>query len=266
MTRDPAVSGQFYPADRKILLSELESMIPAGVEKVAAIGAVVPHAGYIYSGPVAGEVYARLEPRGCYVILGPNHTGHGDRFACCMDSWSTPLGPVEVDREFLSKWMSRTTLVTEDPAAHAFEHSIEVQLPFIQKTSPEAKIIPITLRHGSLSEYEELAGALASVAREEGKKPVVIASSDMTHYEPREIAEKKDSLAIRTILDLDAEGLLEVVEENGISMCGYIPTAIMLMYAKEMGAKKAELVKYSDSGDVAGHAAQVVGYAGIIIY
>ncbi len=266
MVRNPAVSGQFYPANKGSLLDDLENMIPDRSDKIDAVGAIVPHAGYIYSGPVAGEVYARLKPRSTYIILSPNHTGYGARFASWSEPWRTPLGVVDVDRDLLAAMMQETGLVTEDPAAHAFEHSIEVQLPFIQKTSPAGKIVPMTIQYGNLSEYQEVADAIVSAAKRAARDVVILASSDMTHYESRKSAKEKDQKAIRAVLALDAEGLLDVVEKNNISMCGYIPAAIMLMCAKKMNAKKAELVRYSDSGDVTGDITQVVGYAGIIVY
>jgi AmmeMemoRadiSam system protein B len=266
MVRDPVVSGQFYPGDKKRLLEQLDEMIPEGVERIDAIGAVSPHAGYVYSGPVAGEVFARLEPKDTYVILSPNHSGYGGRFAACGDPWNTPLGTLDVDTALLGAIMGSTDLVTDDIEAHAFEHSIEVQLPFIQRTSPSAKIVPITVKYGELPELREVAGAISAAVSEREGRAVIIASSDMTHYESRDAAGKKDKMAIRKILDLDPEGLLEVVERNNISMCGYVPTALMLMCAENLNAKKAELVKYSDSGDVTGDTVQVVGYAGIIVY
>ena len=266
MVRNPAVAGQFYPADKGSLLEDLEAMIPDRPDKIDAIGAVVPHAGYGYSGSVAGEVYARLEPKSTYVILSPNHTGYGARFASWREPWRTPLGVVDVDKELLARMMEATDLITEDPAAHTSEHSIEVQLPFIQKTSPAAKIVPVTVQYGDLSEYQEVADAIVSALKQAGRETVILASSDMTHFESRAAAKEKDRKAIQAVLELDAEGLLGVVEKNNISMCGYIPTAIMLMCANKMNAKKGELVKYADSGDVTGDTVQVVGYAGIIVY
>ncbi|MFH1552118.1 MAG: AmmeMemoRadiSam system protein B [Candidatus Omnitrophota bacterium] len=266
MARNPVVSGQFYPGDKETLLKELGGMIPDCSEKINAVGAIVPHAGYVYSGYVAGEVYAKLKPKTTYIILGPNHTGYGERFASCAESWSTPLGPVDVDKDLLAEMMRETGLIVEDSSAHAFEHSIEVQLPFIQKTSPEASIVPITVQYGNLSEYQELALAITSAIKKKNRDAIIIASSDMTHYESRKVAKEKDKKAIQAVLDLDAEKLLNVVEKNNISMCGYIPAGIMLMCAKSMGAKKAELVKYSDSGEMTGDTLQVVGYAGMIVY
>jgi len=266
MVRNPVVAGQFYPASKTSLIKELDQMVPDRTEKINAIGAVVPHAGYMYSGAIAGEVYARLKSKSTYVILSPNHTGYGKRFASSSEVWRTPLGNVNVDEELLARMLEGTSLITDDPTAHAFEHSIEVQLPFIQKISPEAEIVPMTVQHGELMELDEVASSISSAIKETARDVTILASSDMTHYESRTSAKEKDELAIERVLDLDAEGLLKVVEKKNISMCGYIPAVIMLMCAKKMNAKKAILVKYADSGDVTGDTIQVVGYAGIVVY
>ncbi|MGB2629772.1 MAG: AmmeMemoRadiSam system protein B [Candidatus Omnitrophota bacterium] len=266
MVRDPAVAGQFYPGTKEDLARDLKKMIPDIPDKIDAIGAVTPHAGYIYSGAVAGEVYARLKPKQAYIILNPNHTGYGAQFALSPEAWRTPLGEVEIDKELAAALKKKTSLIKEDATAHAFEHSGEVQVPFIQETSPGAKIVPITCYHGDLSELTEVADAIASAISETGKDAIIIASSDMTHFESRKSAKAKDQKAIDRILELDAEGLLRTVSRENISMCGYIPTSIMLMAAKKLGAKKAKLVRYSDSGDATGDTFQVVGYAGIIVY
>ncbi len=266
MVRKPVVAGQFYAGDKGRLEKDLDDMIPQQKEKINVIGAVSPHAGYVYSGAVAGLVYGRLSPADVYIILSPNHTGYGARFALSAESWSTPLGEVQVDGKIASSLTDKTKLIEENRDAHAYEHSVEVQIPFIQRVSPRAKIVPMTVQSGSPAELEEVAGAIASSIMESGQKATIIASSDMTHYESRDSASKKDRLAIQKILDLDPEGLLNVVKEMDISMCGCIPAAIMLMASKKLGAKKAELVHYTDSGDVTGDTFQVVGYAGIIVF
>jgi len=266
MTREPVVAGQFYPSDKKHLKKDLAQLIKPSSRTVDAIGAILPHAGYIYSGHVAGEVYGKLIPKEIYIVLSPNHTGQGSRFAISLEAWRTPLGEVSIEQGLAKTMIGKTSLLEEDSSAHKFEHSIEVQLPFIQTTSPAAKIVPMTILSGSVGELAEVAGAIAYAMSKIKDKAVMIASSDMTHYETRENATKKDKAAIARILDLDPEGLLKIVRDMDISMCGYIPSVIMLMAAKKLGATKAELVKYSDSGDVTGDTAQVVGYAGIIIY
>lgn len=266
MVREPCFSGRFYPGEKNRLIEEMADLIPDRRDRINAIGAVSPHAGYPYSGAIAGDVFSRIEPKGSYVVLSPNHSGRGARFAASGEAWSTPLGPVEIDAGLLDAVMKRTRLVEIDPAPHMSEHSVEVQLPFIQMTSPGSRIVPLTVKYGSLDEIREVALALAGAIEEDKKDAVVISSSDMTHYEPRRSAIKKDRMAIDKILALDPEGLIDVVESNDISMCGYIPTVIMLMCAKALNAEKAELVKYSDSGEVTGDTEQVVGYAGLIVY
>jgi len=265
MVREPVVQGQFYSGGRDELLAELEGLVPEGEPKIDALGIMVPHAGYVYSGKVAGAVYVGIEPKSTYVIFGPNHTGRGACFASSGDLWQTPLGELLPDTELLENIMARTDLILEDSAAHASEHSIEVQLPFIQITAPGAKIVPIAVKYGNIMELSEIAGAVSSAVKETKRDVVIVASSDMTHYESRLAASAKDKKAIQKIFDVDAEGLVEVVEKNNISMCGYISTAIMLMTAKELGAKKGTLIKYTDSGEVTGDTSQVVGYAGIIV-
>ncbi|NQT32241.1 MAG: AmmeMemoRadiSam system protein B [Candidatus Omnitrophica bacterium] len=266
MTREPVVAGQFYPGGKDNLLRDLSEMIPDRKDKIDAIGAIVPHAGYMCSGFVAGEVYGKLKQKDTYIILGPNHTGHGSQFASCKESWLTPLGTVDIDIEMLDAMMRETDLITDDESAHAFEHSIEVQVPFVQKTAPSAKIVPVTVQNGTLPELEEVSEAIVSAMKGAPGSAMILASSDMTHYEPRNAAEKKDKLAIQKVIDIDPEGLLKVVMENSISMCGCIPSAIMLMCAKKMNALKSELVKYSDSGDATGDTSSVVGYAGMVVY
>lgn len=266
MARKAVVAGQFYAGSKKRLEKDLDDMIQKCPEKIDAIGAVSPHAGYMYSGAVAGKVYGKMKPRDTYVILSPNHTGYGSRFALSGEPWQTPLGEVEIDQKLTAALQKKTPLLKEDKDAHTYEHSIEVQLPFIQRTAPQAKIVPITVQNGNMSELREIAEAIASSITETKQGTVVIASSDMTHYETRESASGKDRAAIRKILDLDPEGLLNIVEKINISMCGYIPVVIMLAAVKKLTAKKAELIRYTDSGDVTGDTSQVVGYAGIIIY
>lgn len=264
--RSPLVAGQFYPGTKDELLNDLDTLIPSGKEKKDVIGIMTPHAGYMFSGAVAGEVFAGIVPKSTYIILGPSHTGKGARIASDKEPWSTPIDGVEIDIELLDAIMAKTTVLTVDKLAHTFEHSIEVQIPFIQKISPDARILPITIQQGSLIEYTELAKAMANVIKQTDKDIIIVSSTDMTHYETRKMAKYKDQMAIDEVLKIDGEGLLRVVEEHRISMCGYIPTSIMLMAAKEMGAVNAELVSYTDSGAITGDTSEVVGYAGIVVY
>ncbi len=266
MVRLPAVSGQFYPADRETLSHELDLLIPQGGDKIKAVGAICPHAGYMFSGSIAGEVYSGIQPAGTYVILSPNHNGCGARFSVSCENWKTPLGEVAVDTELIDSIMGKTDLLANDASAHSEEHSIEVQLPFIQRISPGAKIVPITVQFGAMPEITEIGCSIAEAVKELKRDVVIISSSDMTHYESREAAQKKDKMALDKVLGLDARGLMEVVLKNNISMCGCVSSAIMIIAAKELGAQRAELVKYSDSGAVLNDTSQVVGYAGVVVY
>jgi MEMO1 family protein len=267
VTRIPFVSGSFYPGDREALLKELEAMFPllAEDEREEVMGAVVPHAGYLYSGRVAGDVYARIKPKKTFVIIGPNHTGQGNDYSVSMENWDTPLGEVEVDVELSEAVIARAPILTGDAEAHRYEHSIEVQLPFIKRFFPETSIVPICISSKNVSELEAVAESIVVSARSLERDIVVLASSDMTHYEPRSVAYAKDRKAIEAMLSIDARDLAQIIAAEGISMCGWAPSVIMLFAASKLGADRARLVRYSDSGDITGNTAEVVGYAGITL-
>jgi MEMO1 family protein len=280
--RTPAVAGRFYPGRADELLRVVRTYLdrtylvrthPPSVEtsRIPAIGCVAPHAGYIYSGSVAGAVYTRLEiPERC-VILCPNHTGKGSALAVMANTvWQTPLGEVAADADLGARLLDRFPALEEDSAAHRGEHGIEVQLPFLQAQRPELKIVPIVVGTSDFDVLRGLGEALADViaASEEenrAKRVLIIASSDMNHYESDAITRVKDQKAIERVLALDARGLWEVVMNESISMCGFGPTVVMLTAAKLLGATSATLVKYATSGDVSGDYEAVVGYAGIIV-
>lgn len=268
MVRKPTVAGQFYSGSEKSLAREVESLIDKNAKKEDAIGIVSPHAGYIYSGPVAGSVLSRIKPKSTYIIMGPNHTGMGEQFSLSADeSWKTPLGEVKIDKTLANQIMKSSKYIKEDDLAHVHEHSIEVQIPFLQVLQKDFKIVPIVISYADLGVYREIGKELArSVKEVKSEKDVtIIASSDMTHYEPQGTAKKKDSKAIEAILELDEAKLVDCIDRFDISMCGFAPVAIMLVAAKELGAKKAELVKYQTSGDTSGDYSSVVGYAGVLI-
>ena len=268
MVRNPVVAGQFYPGTKNSLLREVESMIDSGVKREDAIGVVSPHAGYIYSGPVAGSILSAISPKRSYIIMGPNHTGDGAAFGLdTSDSWMTPLGEVKIDRTLADAIKKNCKYVEDDSLSHAREHSIEVQLPFLQVLQKDFEFVPIVVSYADLKVYREIGKALASSVRDlkmEGDV-TIIASSDMTHYESQESAKTKDSVAIEAICELDEKKLVEKVAELDITMCGYAPAAIMIVAAKELGAKRGRLVRYQTSGDASGDYSAVVGYAGIII-
>ena len=266
MIRNPVVAGQFYPASASELKAMIKGMVDEKVEKEEVIGLISPHAGYIYSGPVAGAAISRIKFKDTFIIIGPNHTGSGKPFSIMTDgTWQTPLGKVEIDSELGKKLLANSRYLQEDKAAHFYEHSIEVQLPFLQYFKPDFKLVPIVLAYAGGAIYKEIGKELAKSVKELNKKVVIIASSDMTHYEPQTSAQRKDSQAIEAILDLDEDELLKRVDKFNISMCGFAPAVSLIVAAKELGAKKAELVKYQTSGDTTGDYSSVVGYAGIII-
>jgi hypothetical protein len=268
MIRNPVVCGQFYPGTKTALLEEVRSCLGGQAVKEDAIGAVSPHAGYTYSGPVAGSVYSSIKPKDTYILLGPNHTGLGAAFGLAnYETWKTPLGNVDLDAELASKIKDNCPFMEEDNLSHSREHSIEVQLPFIQAVCGTFKIVPICVSNARFQLYIEAGKAIAkSVSRLKNPgKVVIVASSDMTHYESEQEAKRKDAAAIDAILRLDEKALAKAVSDLDISMCGYAPTVMMLAAARELGATKARLVKYRTSGDASGDYMSVVGYAGIII-
>jgi AmmeMemoRadiSam system protein B len=266
MNRKPAVAGRFYPLAPEALDREVASFLDRAPERKRAIGVVSPHAGYVYSGKVAGQVFSRVEIPQSVVILGPNHRGVGADVALEVDgSWEMPFGPVPIDGKLAQKIIESSGLATEDTRAHAAEHSLEVQVPFIQKLRPDFMLVPIVLGSLSLDECVALGKGLASAIRKAGTDTLIVASSDMTHYESADAATKKDRRVIDQILRLDPEAVFSTVRDNRITMCGVIPVTVMLSAARELGAKKAELVNYMTSGDTSGDYDSVVGYAGVIV-
>jgi len=273
--RTPAVAGRFYPGRAEELLRDIRQYTspvgtPVKTGRIAAIGCVAPHAGYIYSGGVAGAVYSRLEIPAHCVILCPNHTGKGRPLAVMANTtWQTPLGEVAGDAELAARLLRRFPALEEDSAAHRSEHAIEVQLPFLQAQQPELNIVPIVIGTSDFDVLrglgEALADVIADLKEKHQEKVLIVASSDMNHYESDAVTRVKDHKAIERVLAMDARGLWEVVMNEDISMCGFGPTIVMLTAAKLLGAASATLVKYATSGDVSGDYESVVGYAGIIV-
>jgi AmmeMemoRadiSam system protein B len=265
--RTPAVAGRFYPGRAEELLREVrEYTAPVETGRIAAIGCVAPHAGYHYSGGVAGAVYSHLEIPEHSVILCPNHTGKGRPLAVMANTtWQTPLGAVAADAELGDRLLRRFPALQEDSAAHRGEHAIEVQLPFLQARRRDLNIVPIVIGTSNFDMLRGLGEALADVIGEGEEKVLIIASSDMNHYESDAVTRVKDHKAIERVLALDGPGLWQVVMNEDISMCGFGPTIVMLTAAKLLGATSATLVKYATSGDVSGDYESVVGYAGIIV-
>jgi len=269
MIRQPAVAGRFYPADVRELTQQLRTFIAgaAPAEKVRARGCVVPHAGYIYSGHVAGAVYARLALPSRFIILCPAHYGQGEPLAIMSEgAWKTPLGEAKIDSALAVKLKRACALLREDSVAHRPEHSLEVQLPFLQQLVGNFTFVPIALGPVRFPGLDELGRAVAEVVAAEPEPILVVASSDMNHYESDDLTRVKDRRAIDKIFDLDPRGLYDTIHRERISMCGYGPAVTMLTAAKELGATRAELVRYATSGDITGDREEVVGYAGIIVH
>ncbi|MBM4433038.1 MAG: MEMO1 family protein [Chloroflexi bacterium] len=266
MIRNPVVAGQFYPESSERLKAMIEMMVDERAHKEEVIGAVSPHAGYVYSGPVAGAVISKIRFKDTFIIMGPNHTGRGKPLSIMTEGkWETPLGEVEIDAELAKQILSLSSYLKEDHLAHQYEHSIEVQLPFLQYFKKDIKLVPIVMGFATGDVYKEVGRGIARAIRDLNREAVIIASSDMTHYEPQESAERKDKQAIKAILDLNENELMKRINELDISMCGYAPTVSLISAAKELGATAAELVKYQTSGDTTGDYSSVVGYAGIIL-
>ena len=266
MIRRSAVAGSFYAGTRERLRLQVEDLLPKTVKQEKAVGVVAPHAGYMYSGRVAAAVYSRVEFPEAFVILGPNHTGMGAGAAIMTyGQWETPLGQVQVDQELGKAILANSSVLEEDHLGHLREHSIEVQLPFLQYFGRPFTFVPISLFSHEYAACHEVGQAVARAVRESKKRTLLVASTDMSHYVTREEATAKDRKAIEAILALDPEGLHQVVRREGISMCGFHPTSAMLVAAKALGASRAELVMYTDSGEVTRDVKQVVGYAGLVI-
>lgn len=267
MRRQPAVAGQFYTDSAEQLRSELKVMIPVAGDKKKVLGIISPHAGYIYSGAVAGKGYASIEIPSTVLILGPNHHGAGAAAALHPEGeWLTPLGAVPINDRLNSFIGQHVPFVQSDAVAHQLEHSLEVQVPFLQYLRPDVSIAALCLGHGDYAAVQRIGDGIAAAIRAYGEDVLIVASSDMTHYESAESARRKDNLALDRVLALDPEGLLRICRSERITMCGVVPSAVMLAAAKGLGAKQAKLVTYATSGDVTGDYNQVVGYASVTVW
>ena len=266
MTRQPAVASRFYPGDPQELGRMVQSFLPAeSSQRTRAFGVVSPHAGYIYSGAMAGRTIGSVVVPRTVIILGPNHTGRGPRAAVSADDWRMPGGVVPCAENIAKELIETSPLLTEDESAHQAEHSLEVQVPFLQELQPDLQIVAISLSNLSYEDCVEIGNAIATVIQRAAEDILILASTDMSHYESRASASAKDRKALDQVLALDAEGLYRTVLQERISMCGFIPVTVTIEAATKLGATKAELIGYTDSGAVTGDTDQVVGYAGLII-
>lgn len=261
--RRPAVAGQFYPRHPRELVAELEAVYGdvAGAEPLPIRGAVVPHAGYIYSGAVAAEVYARLPERETYVLLGPNHHGLGLPVALSREPWMTPLGVAECDLEMADHLAG--SIIEMDESAHLYEHSLEVQIPFLQARFSGFKILPISMGLQDEETAVEVGEAVGEAARELDRDCTIIASSDFTHYEPQEEARRKDAQVIEAILRMDVPAVYRAVYALNVTSCGYGPISAAITASRILGAGTGKLLRYSTSGEAVGDYSQVVGYGAI---
>jgi AmmeMemoRadiSam system protein B len=265
MVRRPAVAGQFYPSHPKRLQEAVDSLLEPNAPKQHALGILCPHAGYPYSGPTAGKVFSHVTIPERMILLGVNHHGIGSPFAMYpRGQWQTPLGEVTIDEPLAAHLLAACPHLEDDPAAHEPEHSLEVELPFIQRLRSEAQIVPILFGSHNLTKLRTIGNAIAEVIRSDGRPILLLASSDMNHYESQEVAMRKDQMAIDAMLALDADKLMQVCEEEEITMCGVAPACAMLFALKALDATRAELIDHRTSGDVTGDTASVVGYAGLM--
>ena len=265
--RTPAVAGKFYPENP----SELETKVASHLgnlskKKRKAIGVVSPHAGFIYSGDVVGAVYSEIEVPETVILLGPNHTCFGENISVMTEgTWSMPMGNIYIDEVLATQLCKETSLAKPNSVAHQFEHSLETQLPFLQYLRKNFLIVPICLKKVDYSICKKLSKGIVNALEQTEKSALIIASSDMTHFESHKIAGEKDKKAIVKIENRDAHGLDEIVRQEQISMCGVNPVTVMLLCSEKMGAQKAELIEYKTSGEVNGDKSRVVGYAGVIV-
>lgn len=265
--REPAVAGRFYPADATQLRRDVAALLdgPGVLESRSATAVMAPHAGYMYSGKIAGQTFAGVRVPDRAVVLCPNHTGYGVRRSLwARGAWRLPGASVPVDAE-LAALVGEHAALEADRFAHLGEHAIEVELPLLLARQPALEIVPICLAGLSLADCHEVGHGLARAVEEAGRDVLIVASSDMSHYISAEAAARLDRLALDRVLELDADGLYETVRRFDISMCGYIPATVSLVAARELGASNGQLVRYGNSGEVSGDFERVVGYAGVVV-
>lgn len=266
MIREPVVAGTFYPGSKDILEEELGKHIQNAETKRKVIGLVSPHAGYVFSGGCAGKGFGAVEVPGTVIILGVNHHGFGHPFAVDgHEYWKSPLGNAEIDDQLRTKLTAESKIFGIDNTASSREHSLEVQVPFVQYINPDAKILPVTVASGDPQRLIDAGKEIAALIKD-NPDVLIVASTDMSHYISADRARDKDRMAIDKILALDPEGLVNTVAMERISMCGVAPTAIMLAAALELGAENAEVVNYTNSGNVMGDYNRVVAYLSMIVY
>ena len=277
MIRKPAVAGSFYPGDSQGLKNAIEDSFlhEFGAGEIPALNSfddeeypvniMVPHAGYQYSGPIASHGYYHIVQNGfpeVFIILSPNHTGFGSEISVFSEGeWITPLGNVEVDSELASLIISFSDIASSDYMAHINEHSIEVQLPFLQYFSDDFKIVPVTMGSQSFSASSDLAQAIIKAAEKLNRSYCVIASTDLSHFNNQEKANKLDSFVLEDISEMNEFKLYEEIIQYNITMCGYGPVMTVISLSKQLNKNDCEILAYKTSGDISGDLSSVVGYA-----
>jgi AmmeMemoRadiSam system protein B len=266
MIRPPSVAGHFYTDDPAELRSEIRSYLAHPEIPLDAKGVIAPHAGYIYSGSVAGVAYGSVRLPRRILVLGPNHTGRGVPLSLYPEgNWSTPLGTVPIDRELNRLLQAECPGLAADTSAHAREHSVEVQIPFLQTAVSAFEFSAICVGTADFGILQSLGQGMARAIRSAGDPVLIVCSSDMNHFEPADVADRKDHLAIEKILSLDARGLYETVIEHDISMCGFAPAVATIVACTDLGATEGRLLRYTNSGEVSGDYESVVAYAAMAI-
>ncbi len=267
MIRKPVVSGSFYDQDSKRLNSQIQRWMQPFTEKGAeAWAALVPHAGYVYSGAIAAQTLAQVQPVSTIFLLGPNHTGVGEAVAVDpSEAWQTPLGIMSVDHEAAAQLVDQCVYAQWDDLAHQNEHSLEVIVPFLQARHLTEQIVPVCIGTLELPVLEALGQALARSIATSPMPTMIVVSSDMNHFADLEATEQLDQMALDELLRLDPRRLLQVVRAHHISMCGIAPAAVMLLALSALGPARARLVRHGTSAEAYGDRQRVVGYAGVII-
>jgi AmmeMemoRadiSam system protein B len=266
MLRKAQFAHSWYPGDPERLRSEITSCTPHSEAPETVLGVIAPHAGMLYSGHVAGALYGRVKIPETVVVLSVNHRGLGERASIMSSgSWETPLGRVPIEEAAAETMKKFIPFLQEDSRAHAKEHSLELHLPFLQFRNPAFRLVPVCLQQLDLAECEQLGRGLSRMVRERDTGTLLVASSDMSHFEPETSAREKDKIAIQRMLALDPPGLFNTVKKNRISMCGVVPATVLLYSCLELAAKEAELVKYATSGEISHDFSSVVGYASLLV-
>lgn len=266
MIRKPVVSGQFYPHQKRELERIIEGFKPKEPSKISAKGIILPHAGYIYSGRVAVATVSRVIPKKRLIILGPNHTGLGADFSLWSEgAWEIPSGQIGIDGDLAKRILNSSQIIKEDYLAHGQEHSIEVELPIIHHFFGEFTFVPLTCKSASLETYRKVAEEIFKALWDIKEDIFFVASTDLTHYEPDQVARRKDRAVMEAVINLDEQDLIKKVDKLSISMCGVAPVAIFISCLKKLGARKSQVALYQTSGDSSGDYSSVVGYVGMIV-